>query len=62
MMLDEEILHLASNLLKYNDPEVREQAALLLSSFAVSKNARELFELAFVHLKDLLEDEDLKVR
>lgn len=56
MMLDEEILHLASNLLKYEDAEVREQAALLLSAFAVSKNARELFELAFVHLKDLLED------
>lgn len=62
MMLDEEILHLSANLLKHEDPEVREQAALLLSSFAISKNGRELFELAFPHIKDLLEDEDIKVR
>lgn len=62
MMFEEEILNLASNLLKHEDSEVREQAALLMSSLAISKNAREYFELAFANLKDLLEDEDIKVR
>ena len=49
-------------MLKYEDGEVREQAALLLGSFALSYNGRALFEYAFAPLKDLLEDEDLKVR
>jgi len=34
----------------------------LLSSFAISKIGRELFEVAFQNLIDLLEDEDIKVR
>ena len=62
MMIDSDILQITSTLLKYEDSEVREQAALLLSSFAISKNGRELFEYAFQPLKELLEDEDLKVR
>lgn len=41
---------------------MREQAALLLSSFAVSKIGRDYFEEAFGPLKALLEDEDIKVR
>lgn len=49
-------------MLKYEDGEVREQAALLLGSFALSYNGRALFEYAFAPLKDLLEDEELKVR
>ena len=35
---------------------------MLLSSFAVSKRAREIFSNAFDKLKDLLEDKVLKVR
>jgi uncharacterized membrane-anchored protein YjiN (DUF445 family) len=62
MMIDEQVLQITSDLLRYEDPEVREQAALLLSSFALSKIGRELFEVAFGHLADLLEDEDLRVR
>ena len=62
MMIEEDILGYAAQLLKHDDPEVREQAALLLSSFAISKNGRQLFELAFGSLKDLLEDEDIRVR
>ena len=62
MMIDEDILGISSQLLKHEDPEVREQAALLLSSFAISQNGRHLFELAFSHLKDLLEGEDIRVR
>jgi hypothetical protein len=47
MMLDESILQITANLLRYQDAEVREQAALLLSSFAVSKIGRDFFEEAF---------------
>lgn len=61
-MIDADILQITSTLLKYEDSEVREQAALLLSSFAISQNGRALFEYAFQPLKELLEDEDLKVR
>ena len=42
--------------------EVREQSAILLSSFALSKRAREIFGYAFPMLQELLEDDVLKVR
>lgn len=61
-MLDADILQITASLLKYEDADVREQAAFLLGSFAISFNGRALFEDAFNPLKDLLEDEDLKVR
>jgi hypothetical protein len=48
--------------LKHSDWEVREQCALLLSSFAIARRARELFSNAFDKLKDLLEDKVLRVR
>ena len=62
MKIDADILQLTAQLLKYEDAEVREQASLLLGSFALSFNGRALFEFAFQPLKDLLEDEELKVR
>ena len=36
MMIEADILQITSALLKYEDGEVREQAALLLGSFAIS--------------------------
>lgn len=62
MMIHQEILPITAELLKCQDPEVREQAALLLGSFALSVIGRQFFEYAFPNLKELLEDEDLAVR
>jgi hypothetical protein len=61
-MIDHELLQIASNLLRHTNWEVREQAAILLSSFALSKRAREIFSYAFNKLQDLLEDKVLRVR
>ena len=55
-------MQIAAELLKHEDPEVREQAALLQGSFALSGIGRQIFEYAFDNLKELLEDEDLRVR
>ena len=49
-------------MLKHQDWQVREQAALLIGNFAVSRRAREVFEHAFPKLKELLEDKVLEVR
>ena len=62
MMIDQEILQIAADLLKHEDAEVREQAALLEGSFALSGIGRQIFDFAFENLKELLEDEDLRVR
>ncbi len=63
MMIDQGILQIAAELLKHDDPEVREQAALLEGSFALSGIGREMFlDYAFENLKELLEDEDIRVR
>ena len=62
-MIDQEILHtVGQNLLKHDEPEVREQSALLCGSFALSGIGRQSFDYVFENLKDLLEDEDLRVR
>ena len=61
-MIDHDLLIIASGLLKHSHWEVREQAAILLSSFAISKRARELFGYSLEQLKELLEDEVLRVR
>ena len=61
-MIDHDLLQIASNLLKHQNSEVREQAAILLSSFALSKRGREIYNYAFPKLKELLEDKVLKVR
>jgi len=62
MMIDQDILQIAAEILKHDDPEVREQAALLQGSFALSGIGRQIFDFAFENLKELLEDEDLRVR
>lgn len=63
MMISQDILQIAADLLKHEDPEVREQAALLQGSFALSGIGRESFiDYVFESLKELLEDEDLRVR
>ena len=62
MMIDQEILQIACDLLKHEDPEVREQAALLEGSFALSGIGRQVLDYGFENLKELLEDEDIRVR
>jgi 4-hydroxy-3-methylbut-2-enyl diphosphate reductase IspH len=49
-MIDHDLLQISANLLKHPFEEVREQAAILLSSFALSKRAREIFGYAFAML------------
>ena len=61
-MIEAEILPITSELLKSEEYEVREQAALLIGSFALSAIGRQLFDYAFPNLRDLLEDEELEVR
>ena len=61
-MIEQGILEIVASLLKSSDAEVREQAALLLVSFAPSAIARQLFDYAFGNMRDLLEDEELEVR
>lgn len=61
-MIEQEILQITSSLLRHDDPEVREQSALLVGSFALSGIARQMFDDVFDNLKELLEDEDLRVR
>jgi hypothetical protein len=61
-MIDHQLLEIAYNLLKHPNWEVREQSAILLSSFALSKRAREIYSEAFPKLKELLEDKVLRVR
>ena len=61
-MIDAEILPITAELLKSEEAEVREQAALLIGSFALSAIGRQLFEEAFPNLKSLLEDKVLVVR
>ena len=51
MMIDQEILGIAAELLRHEDPEVREQAALLEGSFALSFIGRQNFDVAFENLK-----------
>ena len=57
-----EVLSICSSLLKNEDPEVREQAALLQGSFAISGIGRRMFDEVFDNLKELLEDDDIRVR
>lgn len=61
-MIDHDLLQIAANLLKHPNWEVREQAAILLSNFALSRRAREIFGYAFPMLQELLEDQVLRVR
>jgi hypothetical protein len=46
-MIEEGLVQLVSTLLKHEEAEVREQAAKLLSQFALSAIARQEFDYAF---------------
>ncbi len=61
-MIDYDLLQIAASLLRHPNWEVRQQSAILLSSFALSRRAREIFAYAFPMLQELLEDEVLQVR
>ena len=61
-MIDKEVLPVVADLLKCEDADVREQAAKLLGSFALSAIARQMFDDAFDNLLMLLEDPELAVR
>lgn len=61
-MIDYDLLQIAANLLKHPSWEVRQQSAILLSSFALQRRAREFFGYAFPMLQELLEDDVLQVR
>lgn len=62
-MIDVGIIEIVSHRLKDKDPEVREQAALLISNFALSNRAAvHLVEHSFKNLKDNLEDPVQSVR
>lgn len=61
-MIDQDILAIASQLLRHDDPEVREQAALLEGSFAISGIGRQSYDFVFDNLRELLEDDYIHVR
>jgi HEAT repeat protein len=61
-MIDNGIVESASSLLRDDDPEVRQQAALLIGSFVTSVRAREGIQPAFEGLQQQLLDESLAVR
>jgi len=46
-MIDYDLLQIAASLLKHQSWEVRTQSAILLSCFALSRRAREIFGYAF---------------
>lgn len=55
-------LEIVGTLMKSEDPEVREQSALLLGKFAISAIGRQWFDQAFPNMITQLEDEQLAVR
>jgi len=56
-MIENDIIAITSSLMKHKDSEVREQAALLIGSFAIHNRAcPNLMEYSFKNLKDILED------
>lgn len=61
-MIDQDLIAITSTLMKHKDPEVREQAALLVSSFALHKRAAPQLLEYFKSLVDLLEDKEQNVR
>ena len=62
-MIDNDIIAITSALMKHADEEVREQAALLMASFATHNRAcPQLMEFSFKNLKDILEDPQQSVR
>jgi hypothetical protein len=55
-MVDQGIMEIVAGLLKSPNDEVREQAAILCSSFGIGAIARTIFDYAFANLRELLED------
>lgn len=62
-MIDQDLIAITSALLKHRDPEVREQAALLIGQFApMNRACSHLIEYTFKNLNEILEDSDQSVR
>jgi len=62
-MIDSDIIAIVSALLKHRNEEVREQAALLIASFAIHNRAcPHMMEYSFKNLKEILEDSNQDVR
>lgn len=62
-MIENDLIAITSALMRHRDQEVREQAALLIGSFATHDRAcAHLMEYSFKSLKDILEDPDQSVR
>ena len=62
-MIENDLIAITSALMRHRDKEVREQAALLIGSFATHDRAcGHLMEYSFKNLKDILEDPDQSVR
>lgn len=62
-MIDSDLIAITSALMKHRNWEVREQAALLIGSFATHNRAcPHLMEYTFANLKEILEDPDQNVR
>jgi len=58
-MIDGDLIAITSGLLKHHNEEVREQAALLISSFATHNRAcPHMIEYSFKNLNYILEDQD----
>ena len=62
-MIDYDLIAITSALMKHRDPEVREQAALLIGAFSMHNRAQpHLMEYSFKNLNEILEDTDQSVR
>ena len=62
-MIDCDIIAIASALMKHKDPEVREEAALLIGAFSeMQRAAPHLLDYSFKNLVELLEDSYLTVQ
>ena len=57
-MIDKDIIAITSTLLKHKDAECREQAALLIGSFALHKRATPYLIDYFKFLTELMEDKE----
>lgn len=62
-MIENDLIAITSALMRHRDKEVREQAALLIGSFAThDRSSQHLLEYSFKNLKDILEDPEQSVR
>ena len=61
-MIDQDLIAITCTLMKHKDAEVREQAALLIGSFANHKRSAPHLIEYFKFLSELLEDKEQMVR